>query len=86
MEKTFVDFFQDVAQFFSQQVLDYSQNKAELDYSQYRVNLLVASRLVERLKTEDLRKLRKLKQSPKMLGFDGEYPADCPKDKLCHLC
>ena len=86
MEKTFVDFFQDVAQFFSQQVLDYSQNKAELDYSQYRMNLLVASRFVERLKTEDLRKLRKLKQSPKMLGFDGEYPADYPKDKLCHLC
>ena len=73
-------------QFFSQQVLDYSQNKAELDYSQYRMNLLVASRFVERLKTEDLRKLRKLKQSPKMLGFDGEYPADYPKDKLCHLC
>ena len=50
------------------------------------MNLLVASRFVERLKTEDLRKLRKLKQSPKMLGFDGEYPADYPKDKLCHLC
>ena len=42
----------------------------------------VASRVAERLKTEDLRKLENFKKIPEMLGFDGEYPAVYPKAKF----
>ena len=42
----------------------------------------VASRLAERLKTYDLRKLGNLKKIAEMLGFDGECPAVQPKAKF----
>ena len=46
-----------------------------------KVNMQVASRVAERLKTCDLRKLGNFKKIPEMLGFDGDYPAAHPKAK-----
>ena len=57
-------------------------SKTELDYYHQRWNVRVASQVVERLKTEDLRKLGNFKKIPEMLGFDGEYPATHPKGKF----
>ena len=44
----------------------------ELDYHHQKVNVRVASRVAERLKAHDLRKLENFKKIPEMLGFDGE--------------
>ena len=57
--------------FLSQLVFTTSETK--LAYYHQKVNVRVASRVAERLK--DLRKLGNFKKIPKMLGFDGEYPA-----------
>ena len=46
------------------------------------MNVRVASRVAERLKTEDLRKLGNFKEIPEMLGFDGEYTNVHPKAKF----
>ena len=46
------------------------------------MNVQVASRVAERLNTEDLRKLGNFKNIPEMLGFDGKYPAVYPKVKF----
>ena len=55
---------------------------SELDYYDQKVNVRVASRVAERLKTQNLRKLRNFKNIPKMLGFHSEYPAIHPKAKF----
>ena len=49
------------------------------------MNLRVASQVVERLKSEDLRKLGDFKKIPEMQGFDGEYPTVQPKAKFCRF-
>ena len=54
----------------------------ELDYYHHRVNVGVASRVAERLKTQNLRKLGNFKKNTEMFGFDGEYPAAQPKAKV----
>ena len=59
----------------------YTTSEKELDYYHRKVNVRVASRIVERLKTYDLKKLGNFKKIPK-LGFDGEYPTHHPKDKF----
>ena len=46
------------------------------------MNVRVASRVAERLKTKDLRKLRNYQKIPEMLGFEGKYPTDHPKAKF----
>ena len=51
----------------------------ELDYYYQNVNLRVASRTAERLKTWDPRKLGNFKKMLEMLGFDDEYPTVHPK-------
>ena len=50
-------------------------SETELNYYHQKVNVRVASRVAERLKTKYLRKLGNFKKIPQMLGFDGEYPA-----------
>ena len=61
--------FQFLAQFF------FTTCETELDYYDQKVSVRFASRVAERLKTYDLRKLGKFKKIPEMLGYDGEYPA-----------
>ena len=43
------------------------------------MNVRVASRVAERVKTQ---KLGNFKKIPEMLGYDGQYPAAHPKAKL----
>ena len=54
----------------------------EVGYYHQKVNVRVASRVAERLKTWDLRKLGNFKKIPEMLGFDGEFPIVRPKAKF----
>ena len=54
----------------------------ELDYYHHRVNVGVASRVAEQLKTQNLRKLGNFKKNTEMIGFDGKYPAAHPKAKV----
>ena len=54
----------------------------EQDYYHLKVNVRVASRVTEPLKTKDLRKLGNFKKIPEMPEFDGEYPAVHPKAKF----
>ena len=49
------------------------------------MNVQVASRVAEQLKTRDLVKLGNFKKIPEMFGFDGEYPAVQPKAKFWHV-
>ena len=49
------------------------------------MNIQVASRVSEQLKTYDLRKLGNFKEIPEMFGIDGKYPAGTPKDKFWQL-
>ena len=60
-------------------------NETELDYYHHRVNVRVASRVAERLKSQDLRKLGNFRKIHEMLGFNGEYPAAYPKAKFRRL-
>ena len=52
----------------------FTTNETEVDYYHQKVNVRVASRVAERHKTYNLRKLENFKKIPEMLGFDGEYP------------
>ena len=54
----------------------------KLDYYHQKVNVRVASRVAEPLKTSDLRKLGNFKEIPGMLGFYGKYPVVHPKAKF----
>ena len=58
----------------------FTTSETELGYYHQKVNVRVASRAAERLKTWDLRKLGNFKKIPKI--FDGEFPAVQPKAKL----
>ena len=60
----------------------FTTSGVELDYYHHRVNVRVSSRVVARIKTQDLRKLGKFEKIPEILGFDGEYPAAHPKAKF----
>ena len=64
----------------------FTRSDTELDYYQQKVNVQ-ANCLTSCQTTEDLdlRKLGNFKKTPKVLGFDCEYPADHSKDKLGHL-
>ena len=64
------------AQFF------FTTSETELGYYHQKVNVRVASRVAERLKTYDLRKLGNFKKIPEMLEFDGELPVVHPKAKF----
>ena len=68
--------FQFLEQFF------FTTSETGLDYYHQKVSVRVASRVAERLNTQDLRKLGNFKKIPEKLGFDGEYPAFQPKAKL----
>ena len=57
-------------------------SETELNYYHQKVNVRVASRVVERIKTEGLGKLGNFKKIPEMHGFDGEYPAVYPEAKF----
>ena len=61
--------------------LVFTTREAKLDCYHQKVNIQVASRVAERLKTCDLRKLGNFKKIPEMLGFDGDYSAAHPKAK-----
>ena len=65
--------------------LVFTTSETELDYYHQKVNIRVSSRVVERLKTEDLRKLGELKKIPEMLGSDSKHPTALPKAKLRRL-
>ena len=60
----------------------FTTSETELDYYHQKVSVRVASRIAERLKTQDLRKLGNLKKIPEILGIDGEYPTVQPKSKF----
>ena len=60
----------------------FNKSETELDYSQQKVRARFASRVPERLKTEDLRQLGTFQKIPDMLPFDGEYPVVQPKAKF----
>ena len=54
----------------------------ELDFYHQKVDMRVASRVAQGLKTCDLRKLGHFKKIPEILRFDGEYPGGHPKEKF----
>ena len=56
----------------------FTTNETELGYYHQKVNVRVASRVAERLKTYDLSKSENFKKIPEMLGLDGEFPAVHP--------
>ena len=49
------------------------------------MNVRVASRVAERLKTYDVRKLGNFKKMSEILGFDGKYPAVQLKANFWHF-
>ena len=57
----------------------FTTSETELDWYHQKVNTRVASQVVERPKTQDLRKLGSYKKIHEMFGFNGEYPAVHPK-------
>ena len=60
----------------------FTTSETELDYYHQKVSVRVASRIAERLKTQDLRKLGNLRKIPEILGIDGEYPTVQLKSKF----
>ena len=56
--------------------------KVVVDYYSQVVNVQVASRVIELLKSYDLTKLINLKKISKILESDDEYPADHQKGKF----
>ena len=60
----------------------HTTSEMELDYHHQKVNVRVASRVSERLMTQEIRKLRSFKKITEMFGFNGEYPAVHPKVKF----
>ena len=60
----------------------FTTNETEVDYYHQKVNVRVASRIAEQVKTQDLRKSVNFKKIPETLGFDGEYPVVHPKAKF----
>ena len=54
-------------------------SETELDYYHQKVNVPVVSRLAERLKTLNIRKLRNFKKIFQILGFDAKYLPVHPK-------
>ena len=57
----------------------FTTSETELDYYHQKVNVRVASRDIERPKTQDLRKIESFRKIPEMVGFDGKYSAVKPK-------
>ena len=57
-----------------------SKSETERDYYHQKLNVRVASPVMERPKTQDLRKLRNFKKIPEMFETDDEYPAGHLKD------
>ena len=43
------------------------------------MNIQVATKVAERLTTQDLRRSRSFKKTPEMLETEGEYPSGQPK-------
>ena len=62
--------------------LVFTASETDVDYYHQKVNLRVASRVVERLETQGLMKLVNFKRIPEMLGFDDKYIGLHPKAKL----
>ena len=60
----------------------FTTSKSELHYYHQRVNVQVASRVLERRKTQDLRKLRNFKKISEKLGTDSKSSVGYPKAKL----
>ena len=57
----------------------FTTSEMEPHYYHQKVNIRVASRVAKWLKTYNLRKLRKFKKIPEILGLDGEYPTVHPQ-------
>ena len=57
----------------------FTTSDTELDYYHNKTSVRVASRVPERLKPSDLRKLGNFKKIPQMLEFEGEYTGGYPK-------
>ena len=57
----------------------FTTSETEPHYYHQKVNIRVASRVAKWLKTYNLRKLRKFKKIPEILGLDGEYPTVHPQ-------
>ena len=68
MDKTVVNFFHFLAQFL------FTVSKTELDYYCQNVNVQIVSRVAERLKAYELKKLGNLNKIPEMFGPDDEHP------------
>ena len=64
----------------------FTTSKTELNYYHQKLSVWAASRVAERLKTLDLRKLENLKKIFGMLGPDGEYLGWHPNAKFWWFC
>ena len=51
----------------------------ELNHYHQKVTVGVASQVLKRLMTQDLKKTKNFKKSPEMLGNYGKYPSNHPK-------
>ena len=60
----------------------FTTSETKLDYYYQKMNGRVASRVAEKLKTYDLRKLVSFNKIPEMFGFNSEYPAVHTKVKF----
>ena len=75
LEQNIWRFLHFLAEFF------FTTSETELGYYHQKVNVRDVSRVTERLKTSDLRKLGNFKKIHEILGFDGEFPVVHPKAK-----
>ena len=76
MEKLFVRLFHILQQFI------FTTSGRELEYYHKKLNTEVVSRVDERLKTLDFRKLGNLKEIPEMLGTDEKGFSRSPKRQI----
>ena len=60
----------------------FTRSETELGYYHYHVNVRVASRVTERRKTFEVKKLENFNKIPEILGFDGQYTTAHPQGKF----
>ena len=87
-KRKFLDnYWQNICRLFHDNALfPVTTRKLELDYYQQKVNVKVASRLTEWLRTYDLRQLENFKKIPGKLRIDGKSPSSYPKAEFGQLC
>ena len=66
--------------------LPYTTSERELYYYQQKLNVWLASRVGDQLKTYDLRKLVNFKEILETLGIDGKVLSLPPKKQIWQLC